>query len=195
VLHYENAETPRLQATLASEALSEQGARIARVERLRGAPLQVPVHVKGGHPSKWRSHEWVMPPRAGPPSESNYRALLMRIDTERTKLSAQLQVSETFSDNGKAIIRLLLAATPSERPGILAGLQRLADETNRLSNELKKKPKKRKTTRVLPPPKRAAKRARAAEHPSSDDEDDEEESDEEGSDDDDAGGDSDEPDE
>ena len=183
VLHHENAEAPRLRGQLESPALGEQGARMARLERMRGAPLELPVRVKGGHPQKLRSQEWLIPPRRGPPSESNYRAMLMRIDTERTKLSAQLQVSETFSENGKALLRLLLAATPAERPGVLGALQRLADEAARLGHELQKKPKKRKTVRVLPPPKRAAaKRARAPQLPSSSEEDEgEDESDEDDS--------------
>ena len=173
VLHHDNAETPRLQRQLNVPALGEQGARMARLERMRGAPLELPQRIKGGHPQKFASQCWVIPPKRGPPSESNYKALLMRIDTERTKLGAQLQVSQTFAENGKALLRLLLAATPSERPGVLAGLQRLADETKRLGTELQKKPAKRKTVRVLPPPKRSTKRARAPEPTFSDDDDDE----------------------
>ena len=179
VLHHDNAETPRLQRLLASDALSEQGARLARLERMRGAPLKLPQRIKGGHPQKFASQCWVIPPKRGPPSESNYKALLMRIDTERTKLSAQLQVSQTFAENGKALLRLCLAATPSERPGVQAGLQRLADETARLGVELQKKPAKRKTVRVLPPPKRATKRARAPEPNFSEDDDDDDEGEEE----------------
>ena len=181
VLHHENAETPRLERLLASDALSEQGARLARLERMRGAPLELPQRIKGGHPQKFASQCWVIPPKRGPPSESNYKALLMRIDTERTKVSAQLQVSQTFADNGKALLRLLLAATPSERPGVLGGLQRLADETKRLGVELQKKPAKRKTVRVLPPPKRSVKRAREREPTFSEDDDEDDEGEEESS--------------
>jgi len=161
VLHYENDTTPGLQRQLASEMLGEQGARMARLERMRGYALEMPVRVKGGHPLKHQSQAWLIPPRGPLPSESNYKALLMRLDTERTKAAAQLQFSETFVENGKALIRLLLAATPTERPAVLAGIQRFADETQRLSKELSKKPQKRKTVRVLPPPKRPGKRKRA----------------------------------
>ena len=181
VLHHDNAETPRLQQLLASDALGEQGARLARLERMRGSPLELPQRIKGGHPQKFVSQCWVIAPKRPAPSESNYKALLMRIDTERTKFGAQLQVSQTFADNGKALLRLLLAATPSERPGVLAGLKRLADETNRLCAELRKKPAKRKTVRVLPPPKRPTKRARAAEPTFSEDDDDDNEGEEESS--------------
>ena len=189
VLHYENAETTRLRQHLASDLLGEQGARMARLERMRGAPLELPVRVKGGHPLKHQSQAWLIPPRGPAPSESNYKALLMRLDTERTKAAAQLQVSETFTENGKVLIRLLLAATPAERPAVLAGIQRFADETQRLSKELSKKPQKRKTVRVLPPPLRPGKRKRAVPlevsdgdgepEDDGDDDDDEEDSDDE----------------
>jgi hypothetical protein len=62
----------------------------------------------------------------------------MRADTARAKLAAQLQVSETFADAGRGLVRLLLGSVPSERPGVLAALQALADETTRLADEARR---------------------------------------------------------
>jgi hypothetical protein len=188
VMHHGAAEAPRLAEALRAPALGERGARLARVARLRGAALRPPVHITHGHPDGYKALAWLLPPLTGvaPPSDAAFAAQLMRADTERAKLAAQLQLSETFADAGRGLLRLLLGAVPSERRGVLDALQALADETERLSAEARSSKAAAKKRAGQARGGAANKRAkRGGERDSSDDEEEEEQSDSAGSDDDD----------
>jgi hypothetical protein len=182
VLHHGAAEVPRLTQALRDPALGERGARAARIGRLRGAALLPPVHVSNGHPDGFKSQAWVLPAGASPPlSDAAFAAQLMRADTARAKLAAQLQVSETFADAGRGLVRLLLGSVPSERPGVLAALQALADETTRLADEARRgkaaAAKKRSLERAAAAGNQPAHAKRAKRADTSDEEEDEEQSD------------------
>ena len=138
ILHHRESVCVNLRGELdATVRNTERNARATRVEKLRGARLQVLVHIKNGHPNGFKSLAWMLPTRREAPLEAAHAATLMRHDTERTKLVSRLEVSNTFVEAGTGLVRLLLGATPEERPGVLAALVRLHEETKRLSAELK----------------------------------------------------------
>ena len=137
ILHHRESVCVSMRDALESMVRhTERNARMTRVEKLRGTRLHVLVHIKNGHPNGFKSMAWMLSGREAPP-EAAHAATLMRHDTERTKLTSQLEVSDTFVEAGTGLVRLLLGATPEERPGVLAALVRLHEETKRLLAELK----------------------------------------------------------
>ena len=189
ILHHREAVSTNLRRELDGVVRNtERNARATRVEKLRGARLQVLVHIKNGHPNGFKSLAWMLPASREALPEAAHAATLMRHDTERTKLVSQLEVSDTFVEAGTGLVRLLLGATPEERPGVLAALARLHEETKRLSEELKAGKagvkKRRAAARGGGKPK-ARKKAASDTEPSSAEEEEEEEADEDDDDDDD----------
>lgn len=195
VLHHREDEAPRLRRQIESETRHlERSSRLARVEMLRGAALVPPAHVKNGHPEGLRCLAWLLPRVLPAPNPKARAAGLMRLDTTRTKLACQLEVSATFAEAGEGLLRLLLAATPAERPAIMDGLQQLHAETERLMREHKggkaAKQKRRREQQQRAGKKRRTRGAAAGgddEDDDDDDDEDEEEASASGDDDDDDG--------
>ena len=183
VLHHREDEAPRLRRQIEQENQhAERSARLARVEMLRGAALVPPAHIKNGHPEGLRCLAWLLPCVLPAPKPKARAAALMRLDTTRTKLACQLEVSATFAEAGEGLLRLLLAATPGERPAIMDGLSHLHAETERLMREHKggkaaKQKRKREQKQRAGKKRRTRGAAAGGDDAEEDDDDDEDEED------------------
>jgi hypothetical protein len=114
VLHVETVVIDQLESCLRNK-FGERAARGMRLARLMGCGLREIRHVSVAHPDGGTSQQWTVFQHASPPSSAQYAAQLMRIDTERSKVLAKLEIQRTYVETMKDLFRTAILVPPSER--------------------------------------------------------------------------------